>query len=206
MNKPQFLAPVEDACLATDDDRRVGERFYTVWRIAKVLHDGDCGLWRVSNISDGGMMLVAAVPVKVGDRLEIALSETIMFPAGVVWSYPGRCGVAFDAEVNGADVLRQLAVEQQSDYYRAPRLPLRTHAQMVTEKETRGIELVDMSQSGAGFVQAGHLEVGQQLDLLLTGGVRRKAIVRWSRGGRGGLWLTEPLDRADLESIRRLEG
>ena len=205
MNKPDFFVPIEDDCLAPDNDRRVRARFYSVWRIAKVLHDGDIGLWRVSNISDCGMMLVVAVPVKTGDRLEIALSETIMFPARVVWSGPGRCGVVFDAEVDGADVLRQLAAEQQSGYYRPPRLPLRTQAQMVTDKETRGIELVDMSQSGAGFVQSGHLEVGQQFELLLAGGIRRKAIVRWSRGGRGGFWLTEPLDRAALESIRRFE-
>ncbi len=40
---------------------------------------------------------------------------------------------------------------------------------------------------------------------MLPGGIRRKAIVRWSRGGRGGLWLTEPLGRADLESIRHFK-
>jgi hypothetical protein len=44
------------------------------------------------------------------------------------------------------------------------------------------------------------------LKLVLEGGFKRQAIVRWSRNGRGGLWLTEPLDRTDLESIRRLEG
>ena len=38
-----------------------------------------------------------------------------------------------------------------------------------------------------------------------TGGIKRRAIVRWSRAGRGGLWLTQPLDRADLESIHRFE-
>lgn len=205
MIESPFLSSTEVNCPVTDVDRRAQARFYTVWRIAKVLRDGDVGLWRVSNISDSGMMLVAAVPVEVGDSLTIALSETVLLPAHVVWAGAGRCGVRFDAQVDGADVLRQLAAEQQSDYYRAPRLPLRTQAQMVTKNETRGIELVDMSQSGAGFVQDGCLEVGQQLELLLAGGVRRKAIVRWSRGGRGGLWLTEPLDRTDLESARRLE-
>ncbi|HMN55017.1 MAG TPA: hypothetical protein PKC32_12615 [Sphingopyxis sp.] len=40
---------------------------------------------------------------------------------------------------------------------------------------------------------------------MLASGIRRKAIVRWSRGTRGGLWLTQPLDRADLESIRRFQ-
>ena len=39
----------------------------------------------------------------------------------------------------------------------------------------------------------------------LASGIHRKAIVRWARGNRGGLWLTQPLDRADLESIRRFQ-
>ena len=67
------------------------------------------------------------------------------------------------------------------------------------------IELVDLSQNGAGFVHDGHFEVGKEFDLILAGDVKRRAIVRWSRAGRGGLWLTQPLDRADLESIRRFE-
>ncbi len=75
----------------------------------------------------------------------------------------------------------------------------------MTDEGTSQIELVDMSQNGAGFIHDGHLEVGKELDLVLAGGVKRRAIVRWSRAGRGGLWLTQPLDRADLESIHRFE-
>ena len=77
--------------------------------------------------------------------------------------------------------------------------------ELVTDEGASDIELVDLSQSGAGFVHDGHLEIGKILDLLLPGGVRRKAMVRWSRGNRGGLWLTQPLDRADLESISRFK-
>ena len=80
-----------------------------------------------------------------------------------------------------------------------------TQAQAVTDDGTNSIELVDLSQNGAGFIHDGHLEVGKELDLILADGVKRRAIVRWSRAGRGGLWLTQPLDRADLESIRRFE-
>src|SRR3546814_6238710 len=35
------------------------------------------GLWRVRNISDRGMMLAADVPIAVGEKLEIALSDTV---------------------------------------------------------------------------------------------------------------------------------
>ncbi|MCA0208077.1 MAG: PilZ domain-containing protein [Proteobacteria bacterium] len=203
MNQHRLSDPAEEQGAAAD--RRGGDRYRTVWRIAKVVRNGDAGLWRVRNMSDRGMMLAADVPITVGEKLEIALSDTVMIRGEVVWSETGRCGVAFDEEVDVADVLKQLAAEQRATGYRQPRLPVRTQAQVVTDESTSNIELVDMSQNGAGFIHDGHLEVGKELDLILAGGIKRRAIVRWSRAGRGGLWLTQPLDRADLESIHRFE-
>lgn len=193
--------PEEDS----GSDRRGADRYRTVWRIAKVTRDGDVGLWRVRNMSDHGMMLAADVPVAVGEKLEIALSDAVVVRGRVVWFDNGRCGVEFDKEVDVADVLKQLAAEQRASGYRQPRLPVHTRAKAVTDDGSSEIELVDLSQSGAGFVHDGHLEVGKEIDLVLASGLRRKAIVRWSRGTRGGLWLTQPLDRADLESIRRFQ-
>ncbi len=207
MNQRRFSVPVEEQDAMASGDRRGGDRYRTVWRIAKVVRNGDAGLWRVRNMSDRGMMLAADVPVTVGEKLAIALSDTVVIRGKVVWSDAGRCGVSFDEEVDVAGVLKQLAAEQRATGYRQPRLPVRTRAQAMTDEGTTSeIELVDMSQHGAGFIHDGHLEVGKELDLVLAGGVKRRAIVRWSRAGRGGLWLTQPLDRADLESIRRFEG
>lgn len=197
----ESLAPSSEA----GGDRRGSDRYRTVWRIAKVKRDGDIGLWRVRNMSDRGMMLAADVPIAVGEVLEIALSDTVAVRGKVVWTEGGRCGVAFDEEVDVADVLKQLAAEQRASGYRQPRLPVHTQAQIVTDEGKDSIELVDLSQSGAGFVHKGHLEVGKEVELILTNDIRRKAIIRWSRGTRGGLWLTQPLDRADLESIRRFQ-
>ena len=203
MNQHRLSDPAEEQGAAAD--RRGGDRYRTVWRIAKVVRNGDAGLWRVRNMSDRGMMLAADVPITIGEKLEIALSDTVVIRGEVVWSEAGRCGVAFDEEVDVADVLKQLAAEQRATGYRQPRLPVRTQAQVVTDESTSNIELVDMSQNGAGFIHDGHLEVGKEFDLILAGGIKRRAIVRWSRAGRGGLWLTQPLDRADLESIHRFE-
>lgn len=205
MKKPLLSNATPEPLSAGEVDRRGADRYRTVWRIAKVKRDGDVGLWRVRNMSDNGMMLAADVPIAVGEQLEIALSDAVIVRGKVVWSEGGRCGVAFDEEVDVADVLKQLAAEQRASGYRQPRLPVHSIAQVVTDEGTSEIELVDLSQSGAGFIHDGHLEVGKELDLVLASGIRRKAIVRWSRGTRGGLWLTQPLDRTDLESIRRFQ-
>lgn len=203
MKKPVFTSPAPAPAAAEDADRRGSDRYRTVWRIAKVVRDGDVGLWRVRNMSDRGMMLAADVAITVGETLEVYLSDTVIVRGKVVWAKEGRCGVAFDDAVDVADVLKRLAAEQRATGYRQPRLPLHSKAKAITEEGTTDIELVDLSQSGAGFVHDGHLETGKILDLVLPGDVRRKAMVRWSRGNRGGLWLTQPLDRADLESIGR---
>lgn len=203
-----FPSPMEDPTqdIETETDRRAADRFCTVCRIAKIERQDDAGLWRVRNISDRGMMLSADVPIEKGERLEIALSENIVLTGRVVWAEKGRCGVAFDEEIDGVGLLKQLAAEQRDGGYRAPRLPVRVKATATTDDWALPIELVDLSQSGAGILHDGRVEAGMVLKLALEGGIRRQAVVRWSRGGRGGLWLTEPLDRADLESIRRLEG
>ncbi len=205
MNQRRLSDPSGEQTADTGGDRRGADRYRTVWRIAKILRNGDAGLWRVRNISDNGMMLAAEVAIAVGEKLEISLSDTVTLHGKVVWCNDGRCGVSFDEEVDIADVLKQLAAEQRATGYRQPRLSVRTQAQAVTEDGASNIELVDLSQHGAGFRHDGHFEVGKELDLVLAGGVKRRAMVRWSRSGRGGLWLTQPLDRADLESIRRFE-
>lgn len=199
---PSNAESYRDDNAAGAQERRSGDRYRTVWRIAKVARDGDAGLWRVRNMSNRGMMLAADVPIEVGEHLTIALSDTVVVSGKVVWAKEGRCGVAFDAEVDVAETLKQLAAEQRATGYRQPRLPVRKRAKLVIDSRISEIELINLSQSGAGFVHDGHLPVAKEVELILTDTIRRKAVVRWARDNEGGLWLTQPLDRADLESIR----
>lgn len=185
-------------------DRRAQGRYRTICRVARVKRAHDIGLWRIRNLSDSGAMLSADVAVAVGEPLEIALSETIRLKGLVAWADKGYCGVAFDTAIDAAALLRRLGDEQRADGYRALRLPVECAAKLVLRDGTRPIDLVDLSQHGAGFSYASRLEPGTEIEILLKGGtLQRRAIVRWSRGSRGGLWFTIPFDRADLESIRR---
>lgn len=192
---------------AANDDRRGSERHRAVCRIARVRRADDCGLWRVRNISDAGLMLAADVPVTVGESIEVALSESVVLDGKIVWAEQGRCGVAFSEAIDAVATLRALAEEQLAEGYRALRLPIAGEAILILRGGARPIDLVDISQNGAGFLYHTEIEPGTELDLLLPRSeFRRRALVRWSRGRRGGLWFTQPLDRADLESIGRLTG
>ncbi|WP_448140363.1 PilZ domain-containing protein [Sphingopyxis fribergensis] len=186
-------------------ERRKQDRYRTVCRVARVTRAHDVGLWRVRNLSDAGAMLSADVAVRVGERVEIALSETIRVAGMIAWGKQGRYGVAFDTSIDAAAMLKRLGDEQRAEGYRALRLPFECEALVVLAEGTRPIDLVDLSQQGAGYSYAAALEPGTELELLLKGGtLQRRAIVRWSRGARGGLWFTIPLDRADLESVLHL--
>ncbi len=185
-------------------DRRGAERHRAVCRIARVARDRDIGLWRVRNISDEGLQLAADVPVAVGERVEISLSETIKVEGRIVWAKRGRCGVAFKNRIDAAATLHALAAEQRAEGYRALRLPVAAEAILITRNGSLAIDLVNISQQGAGYICDALLEPGSELELVLPGGERRRrALVRWARGKRGGLWFTQPLDRSDLESIGR---
>ncbi len=186
-------------------ERRSGERYRSVWRIAKITRDHDIGLWRVRNISANGMMLAVDVAVEIGENLVIGLSDNIRMTGTIVWAQEGRCGVSFDQAIDVEQVLKSLASEQRENGYRQPRLPFEHGAQLFIDGEPHDIQLVNLSQSGVGFIFHGELEVGKPLGLMMPDKVRRTAVVRWMRGNQGGLWLTEPLAHSQLESVSLLE-
>lgn len=198
----QRIDGIEDMAMS---DRRGAERYRTICRIARVQRADDVGLWLVRNISNEGLMLAADIPATVGETLDISLSETTTLLGTIIWAEHGRCGVAFDRPIDAAAVLRGLAGEQRAEGYRALRLPVEVEAIIALGDDARPIDLVDISQQGAGFRYDRVLEPGTEVDLILPGGeMRRRALVRWSRGQRGGLWFTQQLDRAALESIALL--
>src|SRR3546814_15428789 len=114
MNQRRFSDPVEEQDIAASTDRRDGDRYRTVWRIAKVIRNGDAGLWRVRNISDRGLMLAAHVPLAVGENLEIAPPDTVALPGEVVRSDTGRGRVSFGKEVDLAGLLQPFAADKRA--------------------------------------------------------------------------------------------
>lgn len=206
-NSQDSVGQLGAARAARRSERRHSNRFITVCRIARVESPGDSGLWRVRNISDEGLMLAADVAMAIGDRLLIGLSDTIVLPGKIVWARDGNCGVAFAEKINAVATLRTLALEQRAQGYRPPRLSIAAEAVLALPGGGQRIDLVDISQNGAGFRYSAGLQPGTELDLILPGReLKRRALVRWSRGQRGGLWFSEPLARSDLESIARLGG
>src|SRR5207237_4099317 len=104
----RFTAGKKPCLRSTENagDRREASRFHTVLRVAQVTRPHDTGLWRVRNISDGGIMLTTGVQVLPGEQLVVGLSESVSVAGRAVWWAGGRCGGAFDGPVDCAGVLR----------------------------------------------------------------------------------------------------
>lgn len=199
-SRPQDLP----AKLPVNLERRDGLRIHTVLRVAKVSRAHDSGLWRVRNISDGGMMMAVSVPVTPGERLSVALSDTVTLDADVAWWDGGRCGVVFDRPVDCAVLLQGLVAEQRRPFYRPPRLPVAARAIVYCENGLHSVRLLNLSQHGAGFAHDGRVTAGMKVKLLLAHGDEHRGVVRWSHGGRAGMYLVEPLPCDRLESACRL--
>lgn len=185
-------------------ERRDNTRFHTVLRVAQVVREHDVGLWRVRNISDGGMMLATRVQVVPGERLTLNLSDTVSLDGRAIWWDGERCGVAFDQPIDCAAVLEELVATQKMAGYRAPRLAVATRAIAYCDKGLHSVRVYNLSHHGAAFTHDGCFRPGMAAKLHFETGDDYRGVVRWSKEGRAGLFLTDPVPSAKLESANRL--
>ena len=192
--------------IPSDPDRRTDPRIRTVYRVARVATGCDLGLWRVRNISDRGMMLATSATVAVGERISVALSDTVAIEGVVAWSEDGRCGITFDSRIDSAALLAMLVAERRSSEYRAPRLPVSARALAYDETGIHPVTVCDLSQHGIGFSHHGRFRPGMTVKLCLENGVERRGVVRWSDEHQAGLALVDPFTCEDLASVSRFAG
>ena len=185
-------------------ERREASRFHTVLRVAQVTRPHDTGLWRVRNISDGGIMLTTSVQVLPGEQLVVGLSESVSVAGRAVWWDGERCGVAFDEPIDCAAVLGGLVAEQKTARHRPPRLDVATRAIAYCDKGLHTVRVYNLSHHGAAFTHDGCFRTGMAAKLHFETGEEYRGVVRWSEEGRAGLYLTDPIPGPRLESANRI--
>jgi len=185
-------------------ERRESTRFHTVLRVAQVVRDHDVGLWRVRNISDHGAMLTTSVQVVPGERLTVKLSDKVSIEARAVWWDGERCGVAFAEPIDCAAMLEGLVAERRTAGYRPPRLEVTTRAIAWCDKGLHTVRVYNLSHHGAAFQHDGCFREGMATKLHFETGEDYRGVVRWSEEGRAGLFLTDSIPCARLESANRI--
>lgn len=181
-------------------EQRRTHRIHTVCRFARVKCGDDEGLWRISNISDEGVMLKSHRTVDPGERLSIAMSDSITLEAVVIWSDGECCGARFEMPVEAGALLRALAEEQRSPDYRALRLPVDGWALAFDDSGVHPVRLRNLSRNGAGLSTMAGLKLGTTVKLILENGAAHRGVVRWADEQQAGLLLLDPLSPLEMAS------
>jgi hypothetical protein len=186
-------------------ERREVHRIRSVCRFARVSWRADEGLWRVCNISDGGMMLRSDCRAEPGDPLAVSLSDNVTLDASVLWSDSEHCGIRFREPVDSTALLCALATEQRSPRYRPLRLAVDGRAVVLDEAGSHAVRLRNVSRHGVGLDHDGRLCPRAAVRLVLGAGRNRRAIVRWADREQAGLFLFEPFSADEIASARRFQ-
>ena len=187
-------------------DRRAAPRVRAVCLAVKVNRGGSASVYRARNISDDGMMLNTPVPLDVGERVLISLSEKRTVQGTVLWADHDRCGVQFVRPIDSAALLRASAEQKRVDRRGgAQRLATMRLATTYSENGIRAVRLTNVSHRGMGLAHDGSLRAGMLLKLVVESGIERGAAVRWSEEGRAGIRLMEPLTCEELAQAANLD-
>lgn len=183
-------------------DRRASPRFRTVCFDVKIDRAASAGLFRARNLSDSGMMLHTHVPLDVGERVRIGLSDHLAIRGTILWCNERCSGVGFERPIDSAALLRAEAAHKRDDRRGGTiRLDATTLATTYAENGIRAVRVMNVSHRGMGLAHDGTLSPGMWLKLIAESGLERDAAVRWSANGRAGIRLTEPLTCRELESV-----
>ena len=187
-------------------DRRVSPRVRTVCLAVKVNRGGKAAILRARNLSDDGMMLSTPMPLDVGERVLINLSEKLAVHGRVLWADQDRCGVQFVRPIDSAALLHAGAEHKRVDRRGgAQRLATMRLATTYAENGIRAVRITNVSHRGMGLAHDGSLKRGMLLKLVVESGLERGAAVRWSEDGRAGIRLMDPLTCEELAGAASLD-
>ena len=132
----------------------------------------------------------------------IELAEPFAIEGTISWSEETTCGIQFARPIDCAALLSAQA-ERKRDDRRGGALRLATMQRGTSygENGVRAIKVTNVSHRGMGLAHDGSLRTGMLLRLIVESGIEREGMVRWSRGGRAGVSLMEPLTRGELERV-----
>ncbi len=147
------------------------------------------------------MMLSLGIPVLIGDRVRVSLSDNLVIDGRVVWTNGDECGVKFDQDLDSIAALRQTADEIRTGATRPPRLSLGVPAVVSSEHGLKPTRVSDISQRGMKISHDGSFKPGLSVKVMLQSGIERRGFVRWVSEDLAGLIINDPFTVEDLGSV-----
>lgn len=185
-------------------ERREDDRQRLVYRLVHIEHEGDQGLGRCRNISDGGMKLELTMPVTVGARIVVAFSAIHVFAGVVIWTKGLLCGVALDDRIDFDVMLRDSAADTRARGFPALRPGGHLWAKLRCDGATRETRINELTQNAVKLAHDGGMKTSLHLSLRFGNGRERHGVVRSNKGNVADVILLEPFSVAELGSITAL--
>lgn len=180
-------------------------RLSTVNRVARLRAADEAGLARVHALSSGGVELSSIMDLRIGQVIQLDLSETISTTAAVTARDRNRYALAFEHNINSAELLRQLVAEARSNRARPLRLATRRiSAKGQSAMGIHQLELDDISQRGMKVRHDGSFQAGLRVSIQLPNGRDCQGVVRWTKEFSAGVQLIDILSAEDLGAVSRL--
>lgn len=177
-------------------ERRMAERTYTVFRVARlILPEGD-QLGIVRNLSEHGVMLELHAQIDLGKSVTLDLGEGHRLKGEVRWRNAAMVGLRFIEPIDVARVLDKHVTDLESVDGKVPRLPrIRTDSPAEITHATRSssARLVNISIGGACVETHSAIAPRDQIALTIPSLPTKVGTVRWRRGNLAGVVFDRPM-------------
>ncbi|WP_242123779.1 PilZ domain-containing protein [Sphingobium sp. Sx8-8] len=168
-------------------------RVTTILLIGKMFSRHGEALCRIRNLSSGGLMAEAHVPLTEDDPVRIELKAGDQLSGRVRWTTAGRMGIAFDQPIEvGETLARAMVRTAEQGLVRAPRFAVDCPVELRSDGRRHTGRLINVSQGGARLEADLLAEKDQLLTLQIPGLPERRGGVRWVGDGALGLSFVEP--------------
>jgi hypothetical protein len=179
-------------------ERRSDARTYAVFRVAKLLIDGEEMLCRIKNISARGIMAETLSPPEVQQPISVELRDGERLEGQVAWTSKRAFGVTFADRIDIARVLTK-DVSEEGRSARPARVKAHCSVNVRIGAVYKYAEIEDISQNGCRLKFGEVVPQGQEMVLRVEGLPAIKGVVRWCRDGETGIAFNEAISYNDLE-------
>jgi hypothetical protein len=144
-------------------------------------------------ITAAGAVVHLDAPIRVGERLDLALMSGEELEGVVDWVEGQEVGLRFEHRADVFALIARNLVQQPGDARRMPRIELRCRAWLTAGSRRERVTVTNLSDGGAGIVANLSLVPYEQVELQLDDFPAAPATVRWVDGELAGLAFTPPV-------------
>ena len=179
-------------------ERRRDPRHLTILRVGALISPAGRELCLIRNISAGGLMAHVYCRHEPGEEVAVELRGNQPIRGNVVWVEQSNIGIAFDEQIDVAEMLSSQALADSGWRPRLPRVEVDRLATVRCGARLYGVNTRDISQGGVKVETDEPLEEGAQVVITLDKFRPVQGVVRWCGAGFAGIAFHQLLPFGEL--------